>query len=130
MDPDAMQRVEPVAAVVVVAAAALLLVVAGATGATFDAAQLVGSIALALGGALGLDAWRRSRARARRLDAALHATESRAAEEVRQREDAVRAANRELETLAERHGDERQRLQHALRRAEEAGTRQRVLIRR
>jgi HD-GYP domain-containing protein (c-di-GMP phosphodiesterase class II) len=130
MDPDAMQRVEPVAAVLLVAAAVLLLIVVGATGATFDAAELVGLIALALGGLLALDAWRRSRARARRLDAALQATESRAAEEVRQREDAVRAANRELETLAERHRDERKRLQHALRRAEEAGTRQRVLIRR
>ena len=130
MDSQAVRRAEPVAALVLVPAAVVLLIVVGVTAATFEAAELVGLIALGLGGALGLDAWRRSRARARRLDAALHATESRAADELRRREDAVRAANRELETLAERQRDERKRLQHALRRAEEAGTRQRVLIRR
>lgn len=137
MDSDAVRRAEPVAAVVLVAAAVVLLIVVGATAATFDAAELIGLIALALGGVLGLDAWRRSSARARALDAELRATQSRAAEEVRRREDAVRTANRELETLSQRAGqqaeslrDERERLQKALRRAEEAGARQRVLIRR
>jgi diguanylate cyclase (GGDEF)-like protein len=137
MDSDALQRAEPVAAVVLVAAAVLLLIVVGATAASFDSAELVGLIALALGGALGLDAWRRSSTRARRLDAALRTTQAQAAHEVRAREDAVRAANRELEALAgraaqeaEHQRDERERLQHALRRAEDAGTQQRVLLRR
>jgi HD-GYP domain-containing protein (c-di-GMP phosphodiesterase class II) len=137
MDSQAVRRAEPVAALVLVAAAVVLLIVVGVTAATFEAAELVGLIALALGAVLGLDAWRRSSARARGLDAAVRATEARAADEVRRREDAVRAANRELETIAERAGrdaerqrEERERLAHALRRAEEAGSRQRVLIRR
>jgi HD-GYP domain-containing protein (c-di-GMP phosphodiesterase class II) len=107
MDPQAAKRVEPVVAAVLVAAA------------------------------LGLDAWRRSSLRTRELDAALRRTQSEAARELREREDAVRAAQREIETLAteaarqaERHRDERERVQQALRRAQETAGRQRVLLRR
>jgi HD-GYP domain-containing protein (c-di-GMP phosphodiesterase class II) len=115
MDPDAVQRTQPVAAVVLVVAAVLLLIAVGVTDATLDRAGLAAIAALALGAILALDAWRRSRARLQEL----------------------RAANRELETLADRAGreaererDERERLQRALRRAEEAGARQRGLLRR
>jgi hypothetical protein len=100
MDSHAAQRVEPVAAVVLVAAAVVLLLVVGATGTSFDGAEIVGLITLALGAVLGLDAWRRSSVRTRELDAALRRTQSEAARELREREDAVRAAQRELETLA------------------------------
>jgi HD-GYP domain-containing protein (c-di-GMP phosphodiesterase class II) len=107
MDPQAAKRVEPVVAAVLVAAA------------------------------LGLDAWRRSSLRTRELDAALRRTQSEAARQLREREDAVRAAQREIETLAteaarqaERHRDERERVQQALRRAQETAGRQRVLLRR
>jgi HD-GYP domain-containing protein (c-di-GMP phosphodiesterase class II) len=107
MDPQAAKRVEPVVAAVLVAAA------------------------------LGLDAWRRSSLRTRELDAALRRTQSEAARELREHEDAVRAARREIETLAteaarqaERHRDERERVQQALRRAQETAGRQRVLLRR
>jgi HD-GYP domain-containing protein (c-di-GMP phosphodiesterase class II) len=107
MDPHAAKRVEPVVAAVLVAAA------------------------------LGLDAWRRSSLRTRELDAALRRTQSEAARQLREREDAVRAAQREIETLAteaarqaERHRDERERVQQALRRAQETAGRQRVLLRR
>ena len=67
MDSHAVQRVEPVAAVVLVAAAVLWLIVLGATATSFDRAEIVGLIALALGALLGLDAWRRSGVRTRRL---------------------------------------------------------------
>jgi len=107
MDPHGAKRVEPVVAAVLVAAA------------------------------LGLDAWRRSSLRTRELDAALRRTQSEAARQLREREDAVRAAQREIETLAteaarqaERHRDERERVQQALRRAQETAGRQRVLLRR
>jgi diguanylate cyclase (GGDEF)-like protein len=137
MDSHAAQRVEPVAAVVLVAAAVVLLLVVGATATSFDGAEIVGLVALALGAVLGLDAWRRSSVRTRELDAALRRTQSEAAREVREREDAVRAAHRELETLAadtarqaERQRDERERIQQALRRAKENAAQQRVLLRR
>jgi HD-GYP domain-containing protein (c-di-GMP phosphodiesterase class II) len=115
MHPDAVQRTEPVAAVVLVAAAVLVLILVGVTAATLDGAGIAGIVALALAAVLALDAWRRSGARARGL----------------------RAANRELEALAdraareaEREREERERVQHALRRAEDAGARQRGLLRR
>ena len=114
-----------------------MLIVAGATGTPFDRAEIGGLIALALGAALGLDAWRRSSLRTRELDAALRRTQSEAARELREREDAVRAAQREVETLAteaarqaERHRDERERVEQALRRAQETAGHQRVLLRR
>ena len=137
MDSHAVQRVEPVAAVVLVAAAVLWLIVLGATATSLDRAEIVGLIALALGALLGLDAWRRSGVRTRRLEAALRRTQSEAARELRKREDEVREANRKLEALAadaaqqaERERDERERVQQALRRAEESATQQRVLLRR
>lgn len=137
MDFHAAQRVEPVAAVVLVAAAVVLLLVVGATATSFDGAEIAGLIALALGAVLGLDAWRRSDVRTRELGSALRRTQVEAAREVRAREDAVRAAQRELETLAadiaqqaERQRDERERVRQALRRAEETAAQQRVLLRR
>jgi HD-GYP domain-containing protein (c-di-GMP phosphodiesterase class II)/Skp family chaperone for outer membrane proteins len=137
MDPHAAHRAEPLAAVGLVAAAVLLLIIIGATGASSDGAELTGLIALALGSALALDAWRRSSARARGLEAALRTAQAQAAREVGEREDAVRTANRELEALAERAAAdnerqraERERLQQALRRAEQAGAQQRTLIQR
>jgi diguanylate cyclase (GGDEF)-like protein len=136
MDSHTVQRAEPVAAIVLIAVATASIIV-GAIAASLDRADLIGLIALAVGGALAIDAWRRSTARARRLEAALRTTQTQAAREVREREDAVRTANRELEVLearaaqqAERQRDERERLQHALRRAEEVATQQRVLLRR
>jgi HD-GYP domain-containing protein (c-di-GMP phosphodiesterase class II) len=137
MDFHAAQRVEPVVAVVLVAAAVVLLIVVGATGTSFDGAEIVGLVALALGALLALDAWRRSNVRAGGLDAALRRTQSEAARELRERDDAVRTANRELETLAadaarqaERQRDERERVEQALRRAEKTAGQQRVLLRR
>jgi diguanylate cyclase (GGDEF)-like protein len=136
MESHAVQRAEPVVAAVLIAVATASIIV-GAIAASFDRAELLGLIALAVGAALAVDAWRRSTARARRLEAALRTTQAQAAREVREREDAVRTANRELEVLegraaqqAERQRDERERLQRALRRAEEVATQQRVLLRR
>jgi HD-GYP domain-containing protein (c-di-GMP phosphodiesterase class II)/GGDEF domain-containing protein len=137
MDSDAIQRAEPIAAVVLVVAAVVLLVIVGATSASFDGAALVGLVGLATGGVLALDAWRRSVLRTQRLEAALRTAHAEAARAVREREDALRGATRELETLAdraarqaERDRAERERLQHGLRRAEETGAQQRVLLRR
>ena len=137
MDAQAVQRVEPIAAIVLVVAAVVLLVIVGATGASFDGAELLGLIGLATGGVLALDAWRRSVERTRRLEAALGMAHAEAARDAAEREDALRAAQRELEALADRAGQqaerdraERERLQRALRRAEETGAQQRVLLRR
>jgi HD-GYP domain-containing protein (c-di-GMP phosphodiesterase class II) len=137
MDAHAVQRVEPIAAIVLVVAAVVLLVIVGATAASFDGAELLGLIGLATGGVLALDAWRRSVVRTRRLVAALRTAHAEAARDAAEREDALRAAQRELEALAdraaqqaERDRDERERLQRALRRAEETGAQQRVLLRR
>jgi HD-GYP domain-containing protein (c-di-GMP phosphodiesterase class II)/GGDEF domain-containing protein len=137
MDAQAVQRVEPIAAIVLVVAAVVLLVIVGATEASFDGAELLGLIGLATGSALALDAWRRSVERTRRLEAALGMAHAEAARDAAEREDALRAAQRELEALADRAGqqaerdrDERERLQRALRRAEETGAQQRVLLRR
>ena len=137
MDAHAVRRVEPIAAIVLVVAAVVLLVIVGATAASFDGAELLGLIGLATGGVLALDAWRRSVVRTRRLVAALRTAHAEAARDAAEREDALRAAQRELEALAdraaqqaERDRDERERLQRALRRAEETGAQQRVLLRR
>ena len=137
MDAHAVQRVEPIAAIVLVVAAVVLLVIVGATAASFDGAELLGLIGLATGGVLALDAWRRSVVRTRRLVAALRTAHAEAARDAAEREDALRAAQRELEALAdraaqqaERDRHERERLQRALRRAEETGAQQRVLLRR
>jgi HD-GYP domain-containing protein (c-di-GMP phosphodiesterase class II)/GGDEF domain-containing protein len=135
MDAQAVHRVEPIAAIALVVAAVVLLVIVGATGASFDGAELLGLIGLATGGALALDAWRRSVERTRRLEAALGMARAEAARDAAEREDALRAAQRELEALADRAGqqaerdrDERERLRRALRRTEETGAQQRVLI--
>ena len=137
MDAHAVQRVEPIAAIVLVVAAVVLLVIVGATAASFDGAELLGLIGLATGSVLALDAWRRSVVRTRRLVAALRTAHAEAARDAAEREDALRAAQRELEALAdraaqqaERDRHERERLQRALRRAEETGAQQRVLLRR
>jgi HD-GYP domain-containing protein (c-di-GMP phosphodiesterase class II) len=137
MDAQAVQRVEPIAAIALVVAAVVLLVIVVATGASFDGAELLGLIGLATGGVLALDAWRRSVERTRRLEAALGMAHAEAARDAAEREDTLRAAQRELEALADRAGQqaerdraERERLQRALRRAEETGAQQRVLLRR
>jgi hypothetical protein len=153
MDEHAWQRAEPQAAAGFVGAAVVLFVAVTATGGSPERAALVAVVALVLGAALGLDAWRRSAARAAHLQASLRSAQAdaaragsaRAAAEAdleRVRDDAAReverhaaaaaAANDEIESLrgraaqqAERERAERERLEQALRRAEQAGARQR-----
>jgi HD-GYP domain-containing protein (c-di-GMP phosphodiesterase class II) len=156
MERDVWQRAEPVAAAGLVAAAVAWSIVAVATGGSLTGAGLIGLTGLALGAVLGLDSWRRAAARAEGLERALtsaredaaRAVSARAAAEeegdrerraaaveVERREAALVAANRDLEALGERaarQAEEKrvecERLREALRRAEDAGARQRQLL--